>query len=285
MEIIVGKTAGFCYGVKRAVEGAEKEIEEAKEPIYCLGEIVHNSQVIEKLKCKGLIFTDNIEENKGKTIIRAHGVTKEIYDIAKNKEIELKDYTCPNVLKIHKIAEEYSDKGYYIFLCGSKKHPENIGTLSYCGKNVSVIEKDDDTIKALEQFEKSKVSKLLLISQTTYSLEKFYIIEEIIKNELPRNIELIVKNTICKATELRQKETEGISRKVDYMIIIGGANSSNTKKLYDIARTNCKNCICVENAEQLELEEVKKHGKIGIMAGASTPQESIEEIINKIKNN
>lgn len=285
MEIIVGKTAGFCYGVKRAVEGAEKEIEEAKEPIFCLGEIVHNSQVIENLKCKGLIFTDNIEENKGKTIIRAHGVTKEIYDIAKNKGIELKDYTCPKVLKIHKIAEEYSDKGYYIFLCGSKKHPENIGTLSYCGNNVFMIEKEEDTIKALEQFEKSKVSKLLLISQTTYSLKKFYIIEKIIKNELKKDIELVVKNTICKATELRQKETEEISKKVDFMIIIGGANSSNTKKLYDIAKTNCKNCVCVESLKQLELEEVEKYEKIGVMAGASTPQESIEEIINKIKNN
>lgn len=284
MEIIVGKTAGFCYGVKRAVEGAEKEIKESKEPSYCLGEIVHNSQVIENLKNKGLIFIDNLEDSKGKTIIRAHGVTKEIYAIAKNKGIELKDYTCPNVLKIHKIVEEYSNKGYYIFLCGSKKHPENIGTLSYCGKNVFIIEKEDDAIKGLEQFEKSKISKLLVISQTTYSLEKFYIIEEIIKNELPRNIELIVKNTICKATELRQKETEEISKKVDFIIIIGGANSSNTKKLYDIAKTNCKNCVCVESLKQLKLEEVKKYNKIGIMAGASTPRESIQDIVNTIKN-
>lgn len=283
MEIIVGKTAGFCYGVKRAVDGAKKEIEETKETVYCLGEIVHNSQVIECLKSNGLIFIKNLEEGKRKTIIRAHGVTREIYDTAKKLEIELKDYTCPNVLKIHKIAEEYADKGYYIFLCGSKNHPENIGTLSYCGKNVSVIEKEDDTIKALEQFEKSKVNKLLVISQTTYSLEKFYIIEEIVKKELQKNIELIVKNTICKATELRQKETEKISKKVDYMIIIGGANSSNTKKLYDIAKNNCKNCICLETVKQLNLEEVKRYDKIGIMAGASTPQESIEEIIEKIK--
>lgn len=285
MEIIVGKTAGFCYGVKRAVDGAEKEIEEAKEPIYCLGEIVHNSKVIENLKNKGLIFIDNLEDSKGKTIIRAHGVAKQIYDIAKNEDIELKDYTCPNVLKIHKIAEEYANKGYYIFLCGSKKHPENIGTLSYCGKNVFVIEKVDDAIKGIEEFEKSKISKLLVISQTTYSLEKFYIIEEVIKNELPRNIEIMVKNTICKATELRQKETEEISKKVDFMIIIGGANSSNTKKLYDIAKNNCKNCVCVESLKQLKLEELKEYGKIGIMAGASTPQESINEIINIIKNN
>lgn len=283
MEIIIGKTAGFCYGVKRAVDGAKKEIEETKEPVYCLGEIVHNSQVIEELKNRGLIFIENLEDSKYKTIIRAHGVTREIYDIAKKKEIELKDYTCPNVLKIHKIAEEYAEKGYYIFLCGSKKHPENIGTLSYCGKNADIIEKEEETIKCLEKFKKSKASRLLLISQTTYSLEKFYIIEEIIKNELPKDIELIVNNTICKATELRQKETEEISKKVDYMIIIGGVNSSNTKKLYEIAKSNCKNYICVENVKQLKLEEVKKYDKIGIMAGASTPQKSIDEIVNLIK--
>ena len=284
MEIIVGKTAGFCYGVKIAVEGAREEIEETKEPVYCLGEIVHNSQVIEGLKSKGLIFIGDIKDSEGKTIIRAHGVRKEVYDSAKEQRIELKDYTCPNVLKIHKIVEEYANKGYYIFLCGSRNHPENIGTLSYCEKNVSVIEKEDDTIKALQQLEKSKVNKLLVISQTTYSLEKFYIIEEIIKNELPINVELVVKNTICKATELRQKETEEISKKVDYMIIVGGANSSNTQKLYDIAKNNCKNCVCVETAKQLKLEEIENHDKIGIMAGASTPQESIEEIINKIKD-
>lgn len=119
------------------------------------------------MKSKGLIFIENLEDSKGKTIIRAHGVKKEVYNIAKEQEIKLKDYTCPNVLKIHKIAEEYANKGYYIFLCGSENHPENIGTLSYCGKNVYVIEKIDDTIKALNQFEKSKLNKLLVISQTT----------------------------------------------------------------------------------------------------------------------
>lgn len=283
MEIIIGKTAGFCYGVKRAIEGARKEIEETNGIVYCLGEIVHNRQVVEELESKGLKFIENLKEGKNKIIIRAHGVEKKVYDIAKEQKIELKDYTCPNVLKIHRIAEQYANNGYYIFLCGSRTHPENIGTLSYCGKNVYVIEKEDDVIKALSEFKKANVNKVLLISQTTYSLEKFYIIEEIIKNELFTNIEVVIKNTICKATELRQKETEEISKRVDYMIIIGGVNSSNTKKLYDIAKTNCGNCICVETVKQLNLEELKKYEKIGIMAGASTPQESIEEIIGKIK--
>ena len=288
MKIIIGKTAGFCYGVKRAIEGAKNDLKDvsakdSETKIFCLGEIVHNKQVVESLKAMGLVFIEDINEAKNKVILRAHGVTKEIYEVAKNKQIEIKDYTCPNVLKIHEIAEEHKKKGYYIFLCGSKKHPENIGTLSYCGKNSYVIEKEDDVFKALDKLEKSKIKKLLVISQTTFSLEKFYIIEEIIKNELPRNIELVVKNTICRATELRQKETEEMAKKVEYMIIIGGKNSSNTRKLYDIANKNCENCICVETVKELEIDKLKKYSIIGIMAGASTPQESIEEVKNELE--
>lgn len=283
MEIIVGKTAGFCYGVKRAVEGAEDEINKSPKKIFCLGEIVHNKQVVEELKNKGITFIDKIEKAEGKTIIRAHGVPKEVYEKAEKLNIELIDYTCPNVLKIHKIADEYSKNNYYILLCGNKEHPENIGTISHCGNKYSVIENEKDVFKALEKFEKSKMKKLLLISQTTYSLEKFYIVEEIINNELEKNIELVVKNTICKATELRQRETEDISKKVDYMIIIGGANSSNTKKLYEIARKNCDDCICIETVKELDTEQIKKYNKIGIMAGASTPQKSIEKVVNEIK--
>ena len=283
MEIIVGKTAGFCYGVKRAVESAENEINNSEEQVYCLGEIVHNKQVVNELKEKGIKFVENIDEANNKTIIRAHGIPKEVYEKAKQKNIEIIDCTCPNVLKIHKIAKEYADNGYFIFLCGSKTHPENLGTISYCGENVYVIEKENDTFKALEKLEKTGIKKLLVISQTTYSLEKFYIIEEIIRNELPRNIELEIKNTICKATELRQKETEEISKKVDMMIIIGGANSSNTKKLYEISKQNCKNSICIETVDELQIEEISKYNKIGVMAGASTPQKEIEKVVEKIE--
>lgn len=282
MDIIIGKTAGFCYGVKRAVEGAKEETKKDKE-IYCLGEIVHNKQVVEELKNEGASFIEDISDAKGKLIVRAHGIKKEIYDDAKKRGIELKDFTCPNVLRIHEIAEEYAKKGFFIFLSGNKNHPENIGTISYCGNNYFVIEKEDDVFKALEEFNKSQLKKLLLISQTTYSLEKFYIIEEIIKNELGKNIDLVIKNTICRATEIRQKETEKISKEVDYMIIIGGSKSSNTKKLYEIAKQNCKDCVCVETAEQLNLSDLKGKNRIGIMAGASTPQKSIEEIYNVIK--
>ena len=143
-----------------------------------------------------------------------------------------------------------------------------------------IIEKEDDALKALEKLEKTEIKKLLVISQTTYSLEKFYIIREIIENELPRNIELVIKNTICATTEQRQIETKELSKKVDMMIIIGGKNSSNTKKLYEVAQENCKKSVCIEDYKELEKlqNEIKKEEKIGIMAGASTPQKSIEEV-------
>ena len=282
MELIVGKTAGFCYGVKRAVDGAKEELKK-NERLYGLGEIVHNQEVIKELENLGMQFIENIEEAKERTIIRAHGIPKQIYEEAKEKDIELIDYTCPKVLKIHEIAEEYAKKGYYIFLLRKKKHPEIIGTLSYCGDHKFVIEKEDDTIKALETFEKTGIQKLLVISQTTYSLEKFYMIEEIIKNEIPRNIELVVKNTICQATEIRQKETEEMAKKVDCMIVIGGKNSSNTKKLYEIAKKYCKTVLLIEKETELELNGIQSTDKVGIMAGASTPKESIEKVIEKLK--
>lgn len=282
MEIIVGKTAGFCYGVKRAVEGAKEEIVKTKGKIYCLGEIVHNKKVIKQLEKQGMTFVNNIEEVDSKTILRAHGVKKEIYEIAKEKNIELKDYTCPNVLKIHEIVEEYSKKGYYIILCGSKDHPENIGTISYCGNNFFVIENEEEVFGVIDKIKEFTIKDILLISQTTYSLEKFKMIEENLLKELKENVNLIIKNTICKATEVRQKETEEISKVVDAIIIIGGKNSSNTRKLYEIANKNCVNCVCIESVEEIEIINFKMYPKIGIMAGASTPQESIDEVIIKL---
>jgi len=284
MEVILGKSAGFCYGVKRAVDGAKHELKKAKgKAIYCLGEIVHNKQVIKELEERGLVFIEDIKESKGETIIRAHGIKKEIYKLAKNVKLNLKDFTCPNVLRIHKIAEEHAKRGYYIFLVGSKNHPENIGTLSFCGDNVAVIETEEDVFLAIDGLRKSAIRKLLVILQTTYSVERFKKIETLIKEHIPQNIKLVIKNTICHATELRQKETEDIAKKVQYMIIIGGANSSNTKKLYEIGKANCQNCACIETADELDLNTINKYEKVGVMAGASTPQELIEEVVNMLK--
>lgn len=281
MEIIVGKTAGFCYGVERAVEGATKEITNATEKICCLGEIVHNKQVIEKLEKLGINCIETLKEAEGTVLIRAHGVPKDVYELAKNRNIKIQDYTCPNVLKVHKIAEKYEKEGYFIFLSGTKSHPENIGTISHCGKDYYIIEKEEDTAKAMEVFEESKKKKLVLISQTTFSLERFHKIEKIIQEQIKSDVTFVAKNTICRTTELRQKETETLSKKVDTMIIIGGKNSSNTKKIYEIANKNCTHTLLVETAQELKKEEMGK--RVGIMAGASTPKESIEEIIEFLK--
>ncbi len=286
MEIIVGKTAGFCYGVKRAVEGSIEQVKNAENGIvYCLGEIVHNKQVICNLERNGIKFIEDANEINNinsKVIIRAHGIEKNIYDILKNKKVEMMDYTCPNVLKIHKMAEEYERQGFYIFLLGTENHPEIIGTKSYCGKNFSLIKDENDVDIAIQDFVNSKIKKLLVISQTTYNMKKFENIKKLIEENVNNDIELIIKNTICLATEQRQKETKELSSKVDMMLIIGGKNSSNTKKLFEIASENCKNTICIETKDELEKVKFDKILKIGIMAGASTPQKSIDEVINYI---
>ena len=283
MEIILGENAGFCYGVKRAVDGAELEVKNADGKIYCLGEIVHNKEVVDELKEKGLEFIENISEADATTIIRAHGVSKEVYKYADENGIDLKDYTCPNVLKIHKLAEEYSSNGYFIILFGSKKHPENVGTISYCGEHYFVVENEDELFLAIDEINRWKFNKVLVLSQTTFSLDNFYIFHEILRNELNKDIELVVKNTICKATEIRQKETEELSKRVDCMIIIGGKNSSNTKKLYEIASKNCARAICIETMKELDKRFLEGIEKVGIMAGASTPRNSIDEVCKILK--
>lgn len=287
MEIIIGKTAGFCYGVKRAVEGSLEQVKNKNhKKIYCLGELVHNKQVVSDLAKKGIEFIEtieNIETEDGTLIIRSHGVEKDIYSKAKNKKLDVVDYTCPNVLKIHKIAEEYEKQGYYIFLTGVENHPEVIGIVSHCGENFILIKQEEDIENAIRAFEKTKIKKLLMISQTTYSMKKFEQIEKVVKEKMHEDVEIVVKNTICLATEQRQKEVKELSSKVDHMIIIGGKNSSNTKKLYEIAKENCKNTSCIETKEELDKSQYEKVEKIGIMAGASTPQKSIDEVVSFLK--
>lgn len=282
MEIILGKRSGFCYGVQNAVEKANKQLTCSSEKIYCLGELVHNKSVTEELKDKGLIFINDIKEAKGKTIIRAHGISKQIYEAAKKLNIDFVDLTCPNVIKIHEMAEEYSNKGYYILLIGKKDHPETIGTISFCGKYSNIISEEDEVKQVIEEIEKTNLNKILVISQTTYSIEKFNNIVDKLIDSTSRQIE--VKNTICLATELRQKETEEIAKQVEFMIVVGGKNSSNTTKLYEICMKNCENVIHIENEEEIDLNQVLKFNKIGIVAGASTPKSSICKVINLLKN-
>ena len=286
MKIIIGKTSGFCGGVLNAVSKTEQELEKEKgKTIYCLGELVHNKQVVEKLEKKGLKIIDNIEDANEKVIIRAHGVPKDVYEKANNQGIEIIDLTCPKVLKIHNTAEEYAKNGYFIVLVGVEEHPETIGTISFCGENSCLIRNKEDINVTLEKIVKSNIKKILILVQTTYSLQKFQEIVEEIQQKLNAEYEICIQNTICSATKLRQEETEKISKQVDAMIIVGGKNSSNTKKLHDIAKINCKNSFLVETVKDIDIEDMKHYKIIGIMAGASTPNESVEEIKDKLLNN
>lgn len=281
MKIIIGKTAGFCFGVKNAVTKTEEELDK-NGSVYCLGELVHNNQVTDKLTSKGVKFIENIEEAKDRVIIRSHGVKKQMYDKAKELNINLIDLTCPKVLHIHKITEEYSTKGYFIFLIGKEEHPEMIGTISFCGENYYIIENEDEILKAIDKFEKSNMKNALIISQTTFSLEKFNSIVEKIKANIKAE-KLEIKNTICSATKQRQEETAEIAKQVDTMIIVGGKHSSNSSKLYELSKKYCESVIFVETEEEIDENILKTSNTVGIMAGASTPQESIHKIVEKLK--
>lgn len=284
MEIIIGKTAGFCFGVNNAVTKAQDLLNQ-KRNIYCLGELVHNKQVTSNLEKNGLNIIDDIKSAKENVIIRAHGEPQKTYVLANELGIHIFDFTCPKVLRIHKIAKEYSSNGYYVFLIGHKKHPETIGTISYCGANSSIIEGYDDIPEKLNIFYKSNIKKLLVLVQTTYSLEKFGIIIEKIKNELEnKSINIRVENTICDATKIRQEETKKIAKEVEAMIVIGGKHSSNTNKLYEISKIYCKNSFLIETKEELNTAKISKFAKIGIMAGASTPKESINLVVEMLQH-
>ena len=280
MKIILGKSAGFCYGVKNAVDKAKDAIKN-NEKIYCLGEIVHNRTVIEDLEKNGLKFTDKIEDIKNKAIIRAHGESEETYNKLKEKGISILDYTCPKVTKTHEIAKNYNKKGYFVILIGIKNHPEAIGTLSYAGKHSYLLQEKKQYEELIEKINNSKLNKVLIMAQTTYNLKKFDEMVEDLK-DLIKGKEIEVQKTICGATEIRQTETIEIAKNVDVMIIIGDKKSSNTNKLYDISKENCKKAIFVQNYKELNLEDLNKTDVIGIMAGASTPKEDIDEVIKVI---
>lgn len=281
MKVTVGKLAGFCGGVTNSVNKTYKLLEKYSE-LYCLGELVHNQQVVDELKNKGLIFIEELDEAPvgSKVIIRAHGVNRETYDKAKELNHELFDLTCPKVLAIHDLAGSLCKSNYFIVLVAQKNHPEAIGTISFCGNDSMIVEKVEDIELLDKQFNDSAKNKIAIISQTTFSVKKFDDICELIKSKFDI---VDVHNTICLATSKRQEETDELSKKVDAMIIIGGANSSNTKKLYELSKINNENSFIIQIVDELKNNDFSKYKHIGVMAGASTPKESIEEVIKYLE--
>ena len=275
MEITVEKSAGFCFGVQRAVDSVYKELEENSGKIYTFGPIIHNEQVVEDLNKKGIEVIDTVEQLKeikeGTVVIRSHGVAKEIYDVLEQQKLKMVDATCPFVKKIHNIVLDESNNGKTIIIIGNDNHPEVEGIKGWVNGEVIVINKEEQ----IEKLSLPEQTKACIVSQTTFNHNKFKYLVEIIRK---KGYDITVVNTICNATHVRQVEARKISSKVDGMIVIGGKNSSNTQKLYDICRNECENTFYVQTVKDLNLHELKSLKSIGITAGASTPKNIIEEV-------
>ena len=276
VEVFVGKLAGFCNGVKNAVKTAENQIKEGK--VYCLGEIVHNRQVVDDLEQRGMITVNSINDvpNGKKVIFRAHGESQEIYDNAKQKDLKIIDATCGKVRLIHNKVSKEKDNSFIIII-GKKNHPETIGTKGFSGSNSFVVEAEDEILDAYKEYEKTNLGKVYVVCQTTISTKLFEKIKEEIENNFVE-ADIVIDNTICDATELRQKEVCLMSKKCNKMIIIGGKNSSNTKELVNIAKENCNIVYGIETVEEIMDKKFNENDIIGIMAGASTPEKSIKEV-------
>ena len=272
MEVNLAKTAGFCFGVRRAVD---KVYEEAgKEQVYTYGPIIHNSEVVSDLEQRGIKVLHSREElekiSEGTVIIRSHGVAKDIYELIRQKGLHLVDATCPFVLKIHRIVEKASAEGKQILIIGSAEHPEVEGIRGWCSKDVHVIS-DAEGLSEIDL----GCKPTCVVSQTTFNYNKFQDIVEIIKE---KSYHIEVCNTICNATEERQLEAKSIAHDVDAMIVIGDRQSSNSQKLYEISKKECGNTFFVQTLKDLDLKLFESTGKVGITAGASTPEKIIKEV-------
>ena len=281
MEVVLAKSSGFCFGVKRAVDRVYEQLAENKK-IYTYGPIVHNDDVVADLEEKGVKVLNTKEEltelTEGSVVIRAHGVPKEIYEIMEQKNIECIDATCPFVKRIHKIVEKESAEGRRIIVIGNAKHPEVEGIRGWCKTPATVIESREEAL----QFNGSKDDKYCVVSQTTFNYKKFQELVEIFKK---KGYDIIVANTICSATEERQKEASELAAKADVMIVIGGTHSSNTRKLYELCKSECENTYYIQTLADLQLELPNSVELVGITAGASTPNKIIEEVQNYVRIN
>ena len=273
MKINIAKSAGFCFGVKRAVDTVYKE--SSKKNVYTFGPIIHNDEVVADLERQGVHVINDSEDFKslseGTIIIRSHGVSKAIYDEILNAGLDLVDATCPFVRKIHKIVERESGDGRVIIIIGNNHHPEVEGIMGWCHTHPIVIENREQA----EGIELDADTKISIVSQTTFNYNKFQDLVEIISE---KGYDINVFNTICNATEERQTEVRELAKKSDAMIVIGGRHSSNTQKLFEISKKECSNTFYIQTKNDLNMEDFSNIGMLGITAGASTPNNIIKEV-------
>lgn len=277
MKITVARSAGFCFGVSRAVNIVEKSLDQGKK-VCTLGTIIHNPQKVNELKKRGVRVVESPDEAKldETLVIRSHGVSQNVYDTINALGLEYKDATCPFVLKIHKIVAEHSAEGYSILIAGDENHPEVKGIIGHCKSEYYIFNNSDTLAELLDKFPLLKNKPLCAVVQTTFD-----------KKEWKKNLKILQKlctnakifDTICSATSDRQSEAEVLSANSDLMLVIGGKHSSNTNKLYKICQKKCSQTYLIESAEELPFSAISGADRIGITAGASTPESIIKEVL------
>ena len=273
-DVKVAKSAGFCFGVKRAVDMVYDEAAKGNK-VYTLGPIIHNEQVVNDLEKKGVNVLDSVNDIKDgeniTVIIRSHGISEDIYNNLKAKNVKIVDATCPFVAKIHRIVREKYKDGYQIVIIGNANHPEVEGIKGWCCNDAVIIESIEDAENIVLDIQK----KVCVVAQTTFNNKKF---KDIVDNLLKKSYDIDVMNTICNATEERQTEAGTIAGQSDAMLVIGGKHSSNTQKLYEICKKRCSDTYFIQTLDDLDLKKLQSFRSVGITAGASTPNNIIKEV-------
>ena len=283
MEIIRAEHSGFCFGVNRAIDMAFNAADNyaGSGKLCSCGHLIHNDAVVDRLASKGVIIIDSLDDAKsGDTvIIRSHGEPREFYELAEAKGIELIDTTCVFVEKIHKLVAAAHDKGQAIIMVGSREHPEVVATNGWCNYSATIIENAEEAAACANKFAGETP---LVVCQTTIKVE---LLDSVLAELDKAGVKCEVKNTICNATKDRQESCQDLASKVDMMVVVGDKHSSNSKKLYEIAQKYCKNSIFIQGAEKFLLSQAQNYNKIGIIAGASTPEWIIKEVISSMSEN
>ncbi len=281
MEVILAKSAGFCFGVRKAVDMVYEHMD-GELPVYTYGPIIHNEQVVGELEKQGVCILHEEHSlqsiSEGKVVVRSHGVGKKVYDQIEQNDLVCIDATCPFVKRIHKIVKEESQKGAAIVIIGNNGHPEVEGIKGWCVTPATVVESREE----IENLNFLEGQKVCIVSQTTFNYNKF---QELVDIFLKKSYDVSVVNTICSATEERQTEAAQIAAQVDMMIIIGGTHSSNTRKLYEICKKECTNTYFIQTLADLKQDLFQSVSLVGITAGASTPNNIIEEVQNYVRIN
>ena len=280
MKVELAKSAGFCFGVEKAVNTVYEEAKKNDEIVYTLGPIIHNEEVVKDMKRRG-VEAVNIEDlnslPKGTVIIRSHGVSKDVYNFVKHSGHRVVDATCPFVKKIHAIVSVQSGKKKTVVIIGNPKHPEVIGIRGWGDENTYAVE----NIEQFINLNLKKDEEIVIVAQTTFNHKKF---QEIIDKILFLGYDVRCFNTICNATQERQAEAKNIASNVDAMIVIGDKKSSNTGKLVEICQEECKNTVFIQTLEDLNYDALLSVDSVGITAGASTPKHIIEEVQNIVRS-